>query len=104
MVKVSEKYASLWEKEIAHAYDRLEERAGKDSDGRFAKLKAEQKSWEDKRAGSLKKIADAAAAGGSMARVDEAGAVMDYYRDRAAQLYRALYDSDKDYSYAFQSK
>lgn len=104
MVRVSEKYAELWEKEIAHAMDGLEERAGTDSGGKFAKLKEEQKSWEDGRAAALKKISDdATAAGGSMARVNEAGGVMDFYRGRAARLYRALYDYDKNYSYAFSA-
>lgn len=101
MVNVSEKYAGLWQKEIDHAWSELTKKISTDSSGKPAKLKAEQKSWEDGKTAGLKKISDEAlAAGGSMAQVNEASAVMDFYRSRAAQLYRELYDYDKNYSYA----
>ena len=105
MVKVSEKYAGLWQKEIIHAWEKLEQQMDMDSSGKPAKLEAEQKNWEDGRAAALKKISEEAlAAGGSMAQVNEAGAVMDFYRGRAAQLYRELYEYDKSFSYAFSAK
>ena len=105
MVNVSQKYAGVWQDEVDHAYSLLTEKMATDSSGRPAQYKAEQKSWEDGRAAALKKISsDALAAGGSMAEVDAASAVMDFYRSRAAQVYRELYDYDKDFSFGFQVK
>jgi len=102
MVNVSQKYAGLWQKEIGHAWSELQKKMKADSSGKPAALKAEQKKWEDGKDAALKKITgDALSAGGSMAEVNAASQEMDFYRSRAAQLYRELYDYDKNYSYAF---
>lgn len=100
MVKLSNKYAGIWEKEITSAYTRLCKLA---KGGELTKIKDGQTAWENGKSEALKKISDTAqAAGGSMAQVNEASAVMDFYRSRAAQLYRALYSYDKNFSYAYQ--
>lgn len=105
MVNVSQKYAGVWEDEADHAYSLLTKKMSTDSSGKPAQYKAEQDKWESGRAAALKKInSDALAAGGSMAEVDAASAVMDFYRSRAAQIYRELYDYDKDFSFGFQVK
>lgn len=100
MVNVSNQYSQLWEAEVKHAYSELTKAAGADS-----KFKDEQQKWESGKDAALKKIGkDAAAAGGSMAQVNEASQIMDYYRSRAAQLYRELYDYNKNFDYAYSSK
>jgi major membrane immunogen (membrane-anchored lipoprotein) len=101
MVNISSKYAALWEKEVSYAYAALKAALKSDS----AKLKTagdEQEKWENGKAAALAKInSDAQVKGGSMARVEAASDTMDFYRDRAAALYRQLYDYDKNYSYAY---
>ena len=100
MVKLSNKYAGIWEKEISSAYKKLCKLA---KGGELTKIKDGQTAWENGKADALKKISDnAQAAGGSMAQVNEASAVMDFYRSRAAQLYRALYAYDQNFSYAYK--
>ena len=76
-----------------------------DSSTKPQQLKAEQKQWLSGKSAALKKISSAAqAAGGSMAQVNEAGGIMDFYRSRAAQIYKELYSYDKDYSYEYKTK
>ncbi len=101
IVKVSDKYAGLWEKEIAHACSELKNKAGSSA---WKQIEADQKGWENGKVTAIQKISeDAKASGGSMAQAEAASGVMDYYRDRAAQLYRRLFDYDKNYSYAFST-
>lgn len=106
MVNVSQKYAGLWQKEIDHAWSELSLAMSADSnDSKPEQLKAEQQKWEDGKDAALKKITnDALSAGGSMAEVNAASQEMDFYRSRAAQLYRELYNYEKDYSYAYQAE
>ena len=99
MVAVSEKYAGIWREEAAYAYETL---LGKVSDDRKDTLKAEQKTWSDGTEAALQAFHDdAQAVGGSMAQVDEASRVMDYYRSRATTLYKEYYSIDKNYPYHF---
>lgn len=103
MAAVSEKYAGLWQKEIEHAYGALKTALAADSTTKWQSAEDGQKTWESEKAGKLKKIADdAAAAGGSIAKLDAASGTMDFYRDRAAALYLSLYEADPDYTYAAQ--
>jgi hypothetical protein len=105
MIKVSDKYRDIWKAEVDHAYAELEKSMMADSSGKPEQYRAEQEKWRSEQKAALQKIADdAQAAGGSMAQVDEASKVMDYYRSRAAQLYRELYGYDKNYSYAYKEK
>jgi Protein of unknown function (DUF1311). len=104
MVNVSEKYSTIWQQEITHAYAELTKQMKTDSSTKPQQLKAEQAQWENGKGAALKKIGDdAQAEGGSMAQVNEASKVMDFYRGRAAQLYRELYSYDKNYSYAYKA-
>lgn len=104
MVKVSDKYSEIWQKEISYAYGELEKYMKTDSSGKPAKYKAEQKKWEQGKENSLKKISsEAMSGGGSMAQVNEASAVMDFYRGRAASIYSELYTYNKNYTYKFGS-
>ncbi|MVB10900.1 hypothetical protein CAFE_16010 [Caprobacter fermentans] len=105
MVNVSQKYAGLWQKEIDHAWSELSQKMSSDSSGKPAELKAEQEKWQNEKDTKLKKIvSDALSGGGSMAEVNAASQEMDFYRSRAAQLYRELYDYEKNYSYAYSAK
>jgi uncharacterized protein YecT (DUF1311 family) len=105
MVNVLDQFSALWEKEITHAWSQLQIKTSTDSSNKPAALKAEQQKWEAGKDAALKKIADdSLSAGGSMAVVDAASEKMDFYRSRAAQLYRALYEYDKNYSYAYSAE
>lgn len=103
MIQLSQKYADIWSKEVTHAYAELTKHMQLDSSMKPKELRAEQEKWVSGKAEALQKINDAAqAAGGTMAEVDAASGVMDYYRTRAAGVYKALYGYDKNYSYAFK--
>ena len=103
MIQLSQKYADIWSKEVTHAYAELTNHMQPDSSLKPAALRAEQEKWVSGKAAALQKITtDAQAAGGTMAEVDAASGVMDYYRTRAAQVYKSLYAYDKNYSYAFK--
>ncbi len=100
MVDLSNKYAGIWEKEVTSAYGKVTKLATGDA---LSKIKAEQTAWVNGKTEALKKISDDAyAAGGTMAQVNAASATMDYYRSRAAQIYRQLYFFDQNYTYAFK--
>lgn len=100
MIQLSDKYAEIWSKEVTSAYDKLTKTASGDA---LNKIKAEQTAWVNGKTEALKKISDAAqAAGGTMAQVDASSGFMDYYRLRAAQLYKELYSYDKNYTYAYK--
>lgn len=106
MVNVSQDYTKIWQKEVDHAWSKLKFRAYADNNSVHSQaIMDEQQKWESGKDAALKKIGkDAAAAGGSMAQVNEASQVMDFYRSRAAQLYRELYDYNKDFDYAYSAK
>jgi uncharacterized protein YecT (DUF1311 family) len=100
MIQLSDKYADIWSKEVTSAYNKLIKAASGDE---LAKIKAEQTKWLNGKAEALKKISDKAqAAGGTMAQVDASSGYMDYYRTRAAELYKQLYHYDKNYTYAYK--
>lgn len=104
MVNVSNQYSAIWQKEVTHAYAELTKKMAADSSQKPKELRAEQEKWLSEKDAALKKISDAAlAAGGSMAQVNQAGGIMDYFRSRAAQIYRELYAYDKNYSYEYKS-
>ena len=66
-------------------------------------LESEQQAWSDGTEAALEEFrADAQAVGGTMAQVDEASRVMDYYRSRAVELYEELYAIDPNYTYHFE--
>lgn len=103
MAKVSNQYAAVWQKEVAHAYTALQDALRADSTTKWNEIEADQKSWESGKEAALSKIAsDAQAAGGSMAQVDAASGTMNYYRSRAAKLYSELYSLNKNYTYAYK--
>lgn len=103
MVNVSNKYSEVWQKEIAHAYAELKKHMATDSSMKPKTLQKEQEDWENGKTAAMKKISEEAqAAGGSMAEVNVASKVMDYYRSRAAQIYKELYGYNKDFTYAFK--
>lgn len=105
MIKISDKYRDIWKAEVDYAYAELEKKMMADSSDKPEKYRTEQEQWRSGQKEELQKIADEAqAAGGSMARVDAASKVMDYYRSRAAQIYRELYGYDKNYTYAYTEK
>jgi uncharacterized protein YecT (DUF1311 family) len=105
MVTVSEKYSEIWQKEVEHAWAQLSDKLSTETDSKAEELKAEQEKWENEKDAAIKKItSEALNAGGSLAEVNAISQVMDFYRSRAAQLYRELYDYDKNFSYAYSAE
>jgi uncharacterized protein YecT (DUF1311 family) len=105
MINLSDKFANVWQKEIEHAYSELEKYLKTDSSYNAKKLEAEQKKWEDGKDAAIRLIGqEAQSTGGTMAQVDATSKVMDFYRSRAAQIYRELYNYDQNFSYAYSDK
>jgi uncharacterized protein YecT (DUF1311 family) len=105
MVNVSDKYSEIWQKEITHAYTELKKYMATDSSMKPKTLQKEQEDWENGKAAAMKKISEEAqAAGGSMVEVNVASKAMDYYRSRAAQLYKELYGYKQDFTFAYTGK
>ncbi len=99
MTQLNEKYQKYWQGEIDSAYQRLLAKANSADKTSF---KAEQLQWVNETPAALKKISkDVLAAGGAAPQVDVSSKIMEYYRTRAAQVYKDLYGYDKNYSYAF---
>lgn len=103
IVKVSDKYTDVWSKEIDHAYAELKKALASDT-GKWSGVESGQKAWEAGKDAEIQKInAQAQADGGSMARITSASETMEYYRSRAAELYRILYGAEPDFTYAFSA-
>lgn len=103
IVKVSDKYTDVWSKEIDHAYAELKKALASDT-GKWSGVESGQKAWEAGKDAEIQKInTQAQADGGSMARITSASETMEYYRSRAAELYRILYGAEPDFTYAFSA-
>lgn len=103
MVNVSNKFSGIWQKEVTHAYSLLEKAMKTDSSMKPKTYQKEQQDWLNGKAQALKKISTTEqAAGGSMVQVNVASKTMDFYRSRAAQLYKELYGYDKNFTYEFK--
>lgn len=100
VTQLNQKYAGYWQAEIDSAYKKLLEAANPTDKASF---KAEQEQWVNATPAALKKISkDVLAAGGAAPQVDVSSKIMEYYRTRAAQVYKELYGYDKNYTYAFK--
>lgn len=100
MVDVSNKYAKIWEDEITFAYNKLIKNADSKN---IDKYKSEQQNWINEKDSAVEKIiADSQSLGGTMAQVDSASKIMEYYRKRAVKIYSELYTFDKNYTYKFK--
>lgn len=103
IVKVSDKYTDVWSKEIDHACAELKKALASDT-GKWSGVESGQKAWEAGKDAEIQKInAQAQVDGGSMARITAASEAMEYYRSRAAELYRVLYGVEPDFTYAFSA-
>jgi uncharacterized protein YecT (DUF1311 family)/predicted small secreted protein len=99
VTQLNQKYAGYWQTEIDSAYKKLLETANSTDKSTF---KAEQEQWVTATPAALKKISkDVLAAGGSAPQVEVSSKIMEYYRTRAAQVYKELYGYNKNYTYAF---
>lgn len=100
MVQTATECASLWQTEIDAAYQKLLNIM----DAGFAQaLTAEQDEWLAGQQAELEKIqTKAAGEEGSNASLVAANLTMQYYRERAAELYLKLYSYDKNFTYAYQ--
>jgi PBP1b-binding outer membrane lipoprotein LpoB len=101
IVELTGKFTSLWNKEITHAMEELKAKLETTDAEKWSKIQADQKKWEDGKAAAIEEIGKSVQTGGSVARVTTATKVMEYYRARAAALYRILYDYEPDFTYAY---
>ena len=98
--QINEKFSKSWQTEIDSAYKRLLSVANSTDKSNF---KAEQAKWVNDTPDAIKKIKqDVLAIGGSSPQVDVSSRIMEYYRARAAQVYKELYGYNKNYSYEFK--
>lgn len=99
MVNTANKFAQVWAGEVTSAYDKAVKLA---KGTQLDQIRADQNDWLTEKPAALKKISsDAQTAGGSMAKVTEATAIMNFYRSRAAEVYQQLYAYDANYTYAY---
>ena len=99
MEQTAAKFADLWQAEVDSAYQKLLDlSSGSERD----QYKTEQEAWIAETPAALEEIREnAQAAGGSLSNVTAAGDAMEYYRARAAELYRELYNYDPDFSFVY---
>ena len=63
-----------------------------------------QEKWVKETPDELKKITEKAQSAGSMAQLEASGETMEYYRERAAAVYKNLYTHDAKFTYAYSAK
>ena len=101
MLQLSQKYADVWETEVEWAYQALVDAASGEAKSQYEE---EQVRWPSERQSKLEEIASAAGTGGgSLAGLTQATQTMEFYRERAKELYEQLYQYQPDYSYAYSS-
>ncbi len=97
MAELAETYAGYWEEEVNDGFERLLALSGNDGE-----IESSQDQWLSRRDQAMRDIAEeAAAAGGSMAAVEEATLRMEYYRTRAKEIYGQLYGYDPNFQFRF---
>lgn len=102
IVQLSGRFADCWNKEITHVMAELKTKTESSDAEKWSRIQADQKKWEDGKDAAIEEIGkNAQAAGGSVAQVVTSSRVMEYYRARAAQLYRILFDYEPDFGYAY---
>lgn len=101
IVELAGKFTTYWNKEIAHAMDELKAKLESSDAQKWSEIQAGQKKWEDGKEDAIAEIGKSVTTGGSLARVTTSVKVMEYYRARAAELYRILYDYEPDFTYAY---
>lgn len=100
MVQAASKYAGIWEQEADAAYRALMEATPEDGK---AAVQDDQEAWLAGKEAALDQIrAEAAAVGGSLARVTANIETMNFYRERAKELYQKLYRLQPDFTFAYQ--
>lgn len=100
MVQIATECASLWQTEIDAAYHKLLKIMDA---GSAQALTAEQDEWQAGQQDELNNIQEKTSSeDGSNASLVAANLTMQYYRERAAELYLKLYSYDKNFTYAYQ--
>ncbi|WP_283609700.1 lysozyme inhibitor LprI family protein [Faecalispora anaeroviscerum] len=101
MIKVNEKYTKLWQTEIDSGYKKL---LAKAPDAKKKSYQNRQEKWVKNTPDELKEITEKAQSAGSMAQLEASGETMEYYRERAAAIYKNLYTHDPKFTYAYSAK
>lgn len=100
MAELAETYAGYWEDTVNNAYERLMELSNQDE-----QVKKGQDAWLNGYRKAMQDIsAQVAGIGGSMASVEEATLRMEYYRNRAKELYSKIYAYDPDFTIYFNAR
>lgn len=100
MARTADSFCQAWQNEITNGYDQLLEAAPASE---LDTVKADQKSWEDGKDAALQKIADdAAKQGGTLAQVNASIQAKDYYRARAEEIYRQLYQYNPNFTFGYE--
>lgn len=101
MIAVNEKYTKLWQTEIDSGYKKL---LAKAPEAKKKSYQNRQEKWVKGNAEDLKKISSKAQSAGNMAQLEVSGETMEYYRERAAAIYKNLYTHDAKFTYAYSAK
>ena len=95
MTNLEEKYANLWKAEIDHAYQQLFRESGMEY------MADDQQKWNNALDSELQLLRDSVTVTGSLARVEYAMKVKNFYREKAKELYGELYTVNPDYTYIY---
>lgn len=101
MIKVNEKYTKLWQTEIDSGYKKL---LAKAPEAKKKSYQNRQEKWVKGTPDDLKKISEKAQSAGALAQLEVSGETMEFYRERAAAIYKNLYTHDPKFTYAYSAK
>lgn len=99
MIAVNEKYTKLWQTEVDEGYKKLLAKAPADKKKSY---QTRQEQWVKDTPAELEKISSKAQSAGSLAQLEVAGETMEYYRQRAAAIYKNLYTHDAKFTYSYK--
>ncbi len=102
MVRIANEFADSWKKEIESGYQKLLTVAPNEDQGEIEKQQAK---WQTESQGRLDEIVQKAQeTGGTMGHVQSAVDVMNFYRDRAREVYASLYEYDQNFSFVYKAE
>ncbi len=95
LVSLASTYAGLWNSEIIHAYEELLQYPDQEE------VAQDQQTWDAEKDDRLAALLSEVTGEGTAAQIEKNTIAMNFYRDKAKELYRQLYARDPDYTYSY---
>lgn len=101
MVRIANQFADIWKQEIESGYQKLLSAAPGEEQ---ADIEKQQAKWQTESQGRIDEIVQKAQeTGGTMGNVQSAVDVMNFYRERAKEVYASLYEYDQNFPFVYQA-